>query len=94
LERSRIAVDHACCLNRGLTSTPLLLVLLLLLLNCHQVSYKIFLVKTRCRGARTPTREEAETCGEHGVDFLGNEWLVEDFRRGVAHGWSQVSASD
>ena len=55
-----------------------------------QVSYKVFLVKTRCRGARTPTRAEAEACGASGIELLADEWLVEDFRRGVAHGWSQV----
>ena len=54
------------------------------------VSYKVFLVKTRCRGARTPTRAEAEACGASGIELLADEWLVEDFRRGVAHGWSQV----
>lgn len=56
-----------------------------------QVSYKVFLVKTRCRGARTPTRADAEACGASGVEWLANEWVVEDFRRGVAHGWSQVT---
>jgi hypothetical protein len=67
------------------------------LLPSSQVSYKIFLVKTRCHGRRTPSRAEAEKCaalgeGDGGIsEVLGNEWLVEDFRRGVVGGWSTSS---
>jgi len=54
-----------------------------------EISFKIFLVKTRCHGHRTPTRDEAEKCGDMGIELLLSESLVEDFRRGVSHGWSR-----
>jgi hypothetical protein len=45
--------------------------LLLLLLLQGEVSFKVFLVKTRCVGHRTPSRQEAEACSLKGVDLLG-----------------------
>lgn len=74
--------------------------LTLVLLTPLLMDKTLLLWAVQSHGHRTPSRAEAEKCvggeadggGDGGLGaVLGNEWLVEDFRRGVAAGWTTTT---